>query len=116
MKTKEILLQGLSKAGLYPMLLQQLKLNSSTPKAAMLSSFTDLLCVKASLQVWHSRLGYPYEVVVSRLVNYSLLLISGSIKFRQLCESCQVAKSHKLPFVESNKRFSSPLELIHSDV
>ena len=33
-----------------------------------------------------------------------------------LCESCQVVKSHKLLFFEFNNRSSRLLELIHLDV
>jgi hypothetical protein len=51
LQTKEILLQGPSKADLYPMFLQQLKFNKSTPKTAMLSPFTTLLGVTAPFQV-----------------------------------------------------------------
>jgi len=51
LQTKEILLQEPSKAGLYPMFLQQLKFNKSTPKTAMLSPFTTLLGVTAPFQV-----------------------------------------------------------------
>jgi len=116
LQTKEILLQGPSKAGLYPMFLQQLKFNKSSPKAAMLSPFTALLGVTAPFQVWHSRLGHPSDTIISSLVKNSLIPVSGSKKSQTLCESCQVAKSHKLPFLESNNRSSRPLELIHSDV
>jgi hypothetical protein len=51
LQTKEILLQGPSKVGLYPMFLQQLKFNKSSPKAVMLSPFTALLGVTAPFQV-----------------------------------------------------------------
>jgi len=51
LQTKKILLQGPSKAGLYPMFLQQLKFNKSTPKTAMLSPFTTLLGVTTPFQV-----------------------------------------------------------------
>ncbi|KAJ0045368.1 hypothetical protein Pint_05982 [Pistacia integerrima] len=51
MQTRETLLQGPSKGGHYPIYLQQLKLNKSTPKAALVSSFTALLGVTTPLQV-----------------------------------------------------------------
>jgi hypothetical protein len=53
LQIKEIHLQGPSKAGLYPMFLQQLKFNKSTLKTAMLSPFTTLLGVTAPFQIWH---------------------------------------------------------------
>jgi histone deacetylase 1/2 len=33
-----------------------------------------------------------------------------------VCDSCQRAKSHQLPYFASNKATTAPLELIHSDV
>lgn len=32
------------------------------------------------------------------------------------CDACQLAKSHQLPYTQSNKVSSPPLELIFSDV
>jgi transposase InsO family protein len=61
-------------------------------------------------------LGHPSDAIISSLVKNSLIPVSGSKKSQTLCESCQVAKSHKLPFLESNNRSSRLLELIHSDV
>lgn len=33
-----------------------------------------------------------------------------------ICNACQLAKSHQLPYVPSNHRTLAPLDLIHSDV
>jgi hypothetical protein len=33
-----------------------------------------------------------------------------------VCDSCQKAKSHQLPYDSSNKIAAAPLDLIHSDV
>jgi transposase InsO family protein len=122
MLTKEILLQGPSEAGLYPIYLKQLQSNRVKSKAAFLSStaflsrFSAFLGVTAPLDVWHSRLGHPAESVVHRLLQQSLLPYSGSVKRTQLCDSCQVSKSKKLPFLSSDRVSTHPLALVHSDV
>lgn len=41
------------------------------------------------------------------------LKFSGLLPF---CTTCQLAKSHKLPFVMSNSRAMKPFDLIHSDL
>jgi hypothetical protein len=108
MLTKEILLQGPSEAGLYPIYLKQLQSNKLKSKAAFLSStaflshFSAFLGVTVPLDVWHSQLGHPADSVVHRLLQQSLLPYSGSVKRNKLCDSCQVSKSKKLPFLDSN--------------
>jgi transposase InsO family protein len=122
MLTKEILLQGPSEAGLYPIYLKQLQSNRVKSKAAFLSStaflsrFSAFLGVTTPLDVWHSRLGHPAESVINRLLQQSLLPYTGSVKHTQLCDSCQVSKSKKLPFLSSDRVSTHPLDLIHSDV
>jgi transposase InsO family protein len=122
MLTKEILLQGPSEAGLYPIYLKQLQSNKLKSKAAFLSStaflsrFSAFLGVTVPLDVWHSRLGHPADSVVHRLLQQSLLPYSGSVKRNKLCDSCQVSKSKKLPFLDSNRVSTHPLALVHSDV
>lgn len=60
-QTKEMLLQGSSEDGLYPIYLQQLKPNKALSKITLLSSFTTFLGVTTPIQVWHARLGHPSE-------------------------------------------------------
>ena len=116
MWTKEILLQGPSEDGFYPIYLKQLQGRKHASKVAFVSSFTAFLRVTAPVHVWHSRLGHPSESIIHKLFQESLLPISDSVKFNKLCESCQVSKSRKLPFSDSLRRSTHPLELIHSDV
>jgi hypothetical protein len=62
MLTKEVLLQGPSRAGLYPMFLQQFRSNKASCKAT--SSFTAFIGVTAPINVWHLRLGHPSTPVL----------------------------------------------------
>jgi hypothetical protein len=122
MQTKKILLQGPSEAGLYPIYLQQLQSNKVQSKAAFLSSaaflshFTAFLRVTAPIGTWHSCLGDPSSFALNKLLHQSLLPCTGSTKFNKVCDSCQVSKSKKLPFPDSTRMSTQPLELIHSDV
>jgi transposase InsO family protein len=122
MQTKEVLLQGPSEAGLYPIYLQQLQSNKVQSKvaflysAAFLSHFTAFLGVTATVETWHSRLGHPSSFALNKMIQQSLLPCTGSTKFNKICDSCQVSKSKKLPFPNSTRMSTQPLELIHSDV
>jgi hypothetical protein len=44
------------------------------------------------------------------------LLVSGLINKSRVCDSCQLWKSKQLPFSDSPRISTFPLELIHSDV
>jgi hypothetical protein len=121
-QTKEILLQGPSEAGLHPIYLQQLQSPQVKSKAAFLSStaflshFHAFLGVSAPPNIWHSRLGHPSMSILNKLLQQSLLPCNGPSKINKLCDSCQIAKSKKLPFSDSHRISTHPLELIHSDV
>ena len=52
--------------------------------------------------------------ILSSLKNRNL--VSFPNKFHDFCNSCQLAKSHRLPFTLVNHRFQQPLELIHSNL
>jgi hypothetical protein len=43
-------------------------------------------------------------------------ILCSSESFMQVCNSCQLAKSHQLPYASSIHRALSPLELIYSNV
>nr|KYP58488.1 Retrovirus-related Pol polyprotein from transposon TNT 1-94 [Cajanus cajan] len=67
-----------------------------------------------SFASWHYRLGHPSSSIFTFIQQHFSL---GSNKFQQSdCNSCQISKSHKLPFHESTLKSSYPLEIIFSDV
>jgi hypothetical protein len=122
MQTKEIHLQGPSEAGLYLIYLQQLQSNQVKSKVAFLSSasflshFHAFLGDSAPPKIWYSRLGHPSMSSLNKLLQQSLLACTSSSKINKLCNSCQIAKSKKLPFSNSHRISTHPLELIHSEV
>jgi hypothetical protein len=107
--TGATLLEGPSEAGLYPIYLKRTSLN----KCRGLTAF---LGIKATFDVWHSRLGHPADPIVHRLVTSQSLPVSGTLVKSHLCSSCQLGKCKKLPFTESTRESTSPLQIIHSDV
>jgi hypothetical protein len=84
--TKEIIQQGPSEEGLYPIYLKQLLQRKYSAKATFISCFTAFLGVRGHIHVWHSRLGHPSESIIQKLIKKSLLPVSGSVKFIKLCE------------------------------
>ena len=65
---------------------------------------------------WNQRLGLPSSVIVKQVVNKGNLLLSDSQVSESVCEACQCAKSHQLPYPKSTSVSHAPLELVFSDV
>jgi hypothetical protein len=108
-QTGEILLQGLSKDGLYPMQLKKFSRNKAR-------RYVILIGIKTTVDVWHSRLGHPNHQVLQFMLKHQQIPVLKSKSNKLLCIPCQLAKSRKLPFCDSSRVTSAPLELIHSDV
>lgn len=64
---------------------------------------------------WHARLGHPSPQVVQSILKLNNILCPQE-STRSICNACQVAKSHQLPYFSSVHRTISPLELTHSNV
>lgn len=107
--TGATLLEGPSEAGLYPIYLQRTSLNKCR-------GLTALLGIKATFDMWHSRLGNPANPVVHCLVTSQKLHVSSILVKTHLCSSCQLGKGKKFPFPKSTRESVSPLQIIHSDV
>jgi hypothetical protein len=69
-----------------------------------------------SLERWHSRVGHPSTPVVEKVVSKFNLPCSGESNKESVCDACQKAKSHQLPYPKSHSISMFPLELIYSDV
>jgi hypothetical protein len=103
------LLEGSSEAGLYPIYLKKISLNKRR-------GLTTLLGIKATFDVWHSRLGHPADPIIQKPITTQCLPLVGGLVQSHVCSSRQLGKGKKLPFGESTRDSISPLELIHSDV
>jgi histone deacetylase 1/2 len=105
--TKTTLHQGRCEGGLYPLGLRQ---GSSSRSKQVFG-----VC-KPSTSRWHSRLGHPAFPIVTRVIRDNKLPFIDDSSSKPVCDSCQKAKSHQLPYFVSNKVSAALLELIHSDV
>ena len=105
--TRRVLLRGNCHGGLYPV-------PSST--SSMLASIRHGLSgVKVSTDRWHQRLGHPSKSVVELVLRTNKIACAPSSE-SSICDACQRAKVHQLPFHRSTHVTTHPLELIHSDV
>jgi hypothetical protein len=75
-----------------------------------------LLAVRPSADLWHRCLGQPRSFAFDKVFSQNSLLPSPPNKHTSVCNACQMAKSHELPFSDLNTLSSSPLELVHTDV
>jgi hypothetical protein len=100
--TRRPLLRGRCHKGLYPLPVKSLKLT--------------LGVFKPSFAWWHSRLGHPSIPIIKRVVNKFNLPSSSEFNKESVCDACQKAKCHQLPYSKSSSSSSHPLELIYSDV
>jgi hypothetical protein len=96
------LLRGMCCNGLYLLPLKSLKLAFGV--------------FKPSLERWHSRLGHPSIPIIERVISSFNLPYSTFSNKDSVCDACQRAKSHQLPYSKSISFSSHPLELIYPDV
>ncbi|KAJ9561510.1 hypothetical protein OSB04_006670 [Centaurea solstitialis] len=101
-KTKRVLAQGRCNHGLYVL--------STSPQTFFASTKSEL---KASFELWHARLGHVSYDTISLLNKKGQLSVTSILPKPSLCSSCQMAKAHRLPFVNNDKRAINILDLIH---
>ena len=68
---------------------------------------------KASLEVWHQRMGHFQTKSIKLLQDNNFIKVSSLMKLVAICVSCQLGKNCKLPFGLRNKISSNPLDKIH---
>jgi hypothetical protein len=72
--------------------------------------------IKPSLYRWHNHLGHPSVPIVQRVIReFNLPCLAQEVK-DLVCNACQQAKSHQLPYPISTSVSKHPLELVFSDV
>jgi hypothetical protein len=104
--TGKILHRGHCVGGLYPLISS---LFASDEKSAF-------HITKPSQAKWHSRLGHPSSQIVMQVINTNKLPFDKESSVESICDPCQRAKSHQLPYPISNSVSVAPLQLIFSDV
>jgi histone deacetylase 1/2 len=103
--TREVLLNGRFVDGLYPL------------PSSFTSSFGSHAhgAIKSSSLLWHRHQGHPSSIVVHQVLRDNSIPFSATNK-ESVCDACQMAKSHQLPYPKSTSVSTSPLELVFSDV
>ena len=101
-KTRLALLQGKIKKGFY-------KLHATTRAVGDPLTFysTSSTSNVGSLRLWHNRLGHPSVDVVSKILSLCKIPLKHDNN-NSVCESCQLAKSHRLPFERSTSKPIKP--------
>ncbi|CAL9018441.1 unnamed protein product, partial [Prunus brigantina] len=103
--TKEILGRGTKKGGLY-------YVDDFNPGVA--NSVTHPFDSKQKqIWLWHRRLGHPSFSYMKHLIPD---LFSGFKDSDFTCDTCILAKSHRVPYPLSTNKCTTPFTLIHSDV
>jgi hypothetical protein len=85
--TRKVFLRCRYRGGLYPF-----------PSLVQSSSRCVLSMVKPSLWRWHERLDHPSMVIVQRVLDDNKIAFSREASSLTVCDACQCAKSHQLPF------------------
>ncbi|CAL8152273.1 unnamed protein product [Prunus armeniaca] len=103
--TKEILGRGTKRGGLY-------YVDDFSP--GMANSVTHPFDSKQKqIWLWHRRLGHPSFSYMKHLIPD---LFSGFKDSDFTCDTCILAKSHRVPYLLSTNKCTTPFTLIHSDV
>ena len=102
---RRTLLDGPCRDGLYPI--------SGSPSSSMTKQAFGV--TTPSHDRWHNRLGHLASSIVRQIISKNKLPCSSENKV-VVCDACQKAKSHQLPYSRSTSVSHHPLELIFSDV
>jgi histone deacetylase 1/2 len=102
--TQQIIFRGPYCDGLYPLV----PVFTESSKHA-------LVTVKPSSSTWHRRLGHPSSFIVQQVIRKNNLPYTPEIS-SYICDPCQQAKSHQLPYHVSTSVSTVPLEQVFSDV
>jgi hypothetical protein len=103
--TRNLLLEGKCKSRLYPLKPSDVEFIKQA-----------FIIYSACLNQWHAQFSHPsYQVIRSLLSLHNLPCLQKS-SVSSVCNVCQLAKSHQLPYNNSIHRSTTSLELIFSDV
>jgi hypothetical protein len=90
------------------------------PQHFSIPSSLSLACVTVNTpnEVWHKHLGHPNSIVLSYMLNSSLLCnkeqVSKNLSFD--CSVCKLGKSKTLSFSSHGSRAKKCFDIVYSDV
>jgi len=70
----------------------------------------------ASYDLWHARLGHVNHSILALLNKKGQLHLISLLPSPKLCDTCQLAKNHRLPYTRNEHKSSNVLDLIHCDI
>jgi hypothetical protein len=103
--TRKLLLEGKCESGLYP--LKSSNVESLHQAFVGYSAWPDQ---------WHARFGHPSPQIVRSILCLNNLPCLKESSVSSVCNACQLAKSHYLPYNTYIHRTTMPLKIVHSDV
>jgi len=103
--TKKVIHSGKCEGGLYPLVSSEVTHNKQAYGATRLS-----------LEKWHCRLAHASFPIVHRVLKNCQLPCFFNSSTETVCDSCQCAKSHQLPYPKSTSVSAAPFALVFSDV
>jgi hypothetical protein len=101
-QTRTILLKGRCIGGLYPIPVATIKEVCSARRS--------------SINTWHSCFGHPSFRIIEQVISQNNLLCSSDPIKESVCNACQQAKSHQLPYPKSTSVSEFPLQLVYTNV
>jgi hypothetical protein len=103
-ETQNIMIQGSRRGNLYA-------LDDPQPMA-----FFSNRHQSASERIWHWQLGHPQPKVVHFLHKNNRISVASWNKNNSICDSCQIGKACRLPFISTRDCSTKPISIIHSDL
>jgi len=70
-------------------------------------AYANAVAQEPDVSIWHKRLGHAS---LSKLKHVSV------VKFQEVCLTCSIAKSTKLPYEISDSHAIGPFQLVHLDI
>jgi hypothetical protein len=103
--TRKLLLEGKCESRLYPLKPSDVE-----------SLYQAFVGYSARPDQWHAQFGHPSSQIVRSILRLNNLPCLKESSVSSICNACQLAKSHQLPYNTSIHRTIMPLEIINSDV
>jgi histone deacetylase 1/2 len=73
------------------------------------------LCVSATADLWHRRLGHPTSCILNLLVSKNKIVCTSRHSLAQ-CQACPLGTSSRLLLRPRGHKTTAPLDLIFSDI
>jgi len=70
----------------------------------------------ASYDLWHARLRHVNHYILALLNKKGQLHLTSLLSSPKLCDTCQLAKNHRLPDTRNEHKSLNVLDLIHCDI